>query len=91
MSECTTVTRTIHVFRITPSVLFTFVYFVRIDVIGKQVDDIVETSFIMQTEEKEATQVQLPPVLEERLDYLEQQVREGSVWLRSNNTKPPKH
>ena len=66
-------------------------YFVRIDVIGKQVDDIVETSFIMQTEEKEATQVQLPPVLEERLDYLEQQVREGSVWLRSNNTKTRKH
>ena len=65
-------------------------YFVRIDVIGKQVDDIVETSFIMQTEEKEATQVQLPPVLEERLDYLEQQVREGSVWLRSNNTKTRK-
>ena len=65
-------------------------YFVRIDVIGKQVDDIVETSFIMQTEEKEATQVQLPPVLEERLDYLEQQVREGSVWFRSINTKTRK-
>ena len=49
----------------------------RIDVISKQIDNIIDTSFIMQTEEKDAaSQIQLPPVLEDRFDCIEQQVRD---------------
>lgn len=41
-------------------------------------DDIVENSFIMQHREKDVTNVVLPAVLEDRLDYLEQQLRQTS-------------
>ena len=45
--------------------------------ISKQIDNIIDTSFIMQTEEKDAaSQIQLPPVLEDRFDCIEQQVRD---------------
>ena len=39
------------------------------------IEDIVENSFVMQKSVKESKKVKLPPALDDRLEFLEQQVR----------------
>ena len=59
-------------------------YSLRVDVIVYKVDEIAETSFLMQSANSTA-EAKLPPALEDRLSYLEQQVNWDIFIYRVSN------